>query len=384
MTCGTGNCSFPTIPTIGVCGGCVDVTTLLTRTEIQFDVYPAGTYPVYTLPDGNSLSPKRESPINGVFTVQMSNGLAFSDVLTQDTVNISHFDVIGWSYDSFVRTNDPIHAHECALWWCVKGMFLPIESCVVFLNAVDARHRLAYNVTIESGHEYNTLIDTWAKVSQANGDQSWFDPATNDSRLLYSFYNFTDLPSHFNQDPSENISFSWQSAEDLRDMFSSDLVGNIYYDDVAGFGTTGITNTTDFIEGIWQQADQLDSWIANLSSILTANLILNYGVAVPNTRYAGQALNTVVFNKVRWAWIAFPTALVLMMVLFLIALMVQTCRRDVRAWKSDSLALLLTGIDDEVRQRAGGCMDKPDGLVGGLKGVDVNLVREGENWAFRS
>jgi hypothetical protein len=50
-------------------------------------------------------------------------------------------------------------------------------------------------------------------------------------------------------------------------------------------------------------------------------------------------------------WISLPALVLILSYLFLIASIVQTQRRIVRAWKSDALALAMAGIEGDGRTR---------------------------------
>ncbi|KAI1631066.1 hypothetical protein F4809DRAFT_634087 [Biscogniauxia mediterranea] len=62
----------------------------------------------------------------------------------------------------------------------------------------------------------------------------------------------------------------------------------------------------------------------------------------PNARAAtGDRVDQVIFVRVRWAWLAFPLAVELAALAFVVAVMVKNRRRRIPAWKSSALGLLL-------------------------------------------
>src|SRR5437588_6619843 len=65
---------------------------------------------------------------------------------------------------------------------------------------------------------------------------------------------------------------------------------------------------------------------------------------------------------VRWNWLILPAVLVLLSLLLWIAIMIQTARSPVAAWKGSPLTFLLFDIDEETKQLVDGQMDKYGGI----------------------
>ena len=97
--------------------------------------------------------------------------------------------------------------------------------------------------------------------------------------------------------------------------------------------------------------ESLNSTFRNLSESLTTYLRQSC-----NTNHSNPAVGSVMHDEtclqVRWAWLAFPAALVLATVLFFIATVITTRPKGERSqiWKSSPLALLLHGLQEPIHQ----------------------------------
>ena len=91
--------------------------------------------------------------------------------------------------------------------------------------------------------------------------------------------------------------------------------------------------------------------------------------------------------KVRWAWFAYPAAVVVLSVAYLIGTIVETTGRGVWIWKGSSLAMLVHGRGLWLGEGVGGGegVGRVSEMGEGIGGVEVELVEtgEGEEGGFR-
>jgi hypothetical protein len=83
--------------------------------------------------------------------------------------------------------------------------------------------------------------------------------------------------------------------------------------------------------------------------------IRNEGNASYSAPALGHVINQETCVQVRWAWLAYPVAVVLLLVIFFAAMIWETGRdvHRVHGWKSSPLALMYHGLDRDVQDRHG-------------------------------
>lgn len=96
----------------------------------------------------------------------------------------------------------------------------------------------------------------------------------------------------------------------------------------------------------------------------------------------GQVFQTETCIHVRWGYIAFPVALVVLTIIFLVVMIIETSRyHNGDAFKSSSLALLFHGLDAEARSQYGEMGSVRDMEVA-AKQMRVRLRRTDKAWEF--
>jgi hypothetical protein len=87
--------------------------------------------------------------------------------------------------------------------------------------------------------------------------------------------------------------------------------------------------------------------------------------------YAG----TQSYVHVRWAWLAFPAAMLLTSLVFLLASMWQTHRSNTHAWKDSALVLLSVALDPDILDNAHACFNQPGELERQIREEKVFLEK---------
>lgn len=59
--------------------------------------------------------------------------------------------------------------------------------------------------------------------------------------------------------------------------------------------------------------------------------------------FSGLAFKTETYVRVRWAWLSYPAAVIVLSLLYLISTIIETTHREVAIWKSSNLAMLFHG-----------------------------------------
>lgn len=91
------------------------------------------------------------------------------------------------------------------------------------------------------------------------------------------------------------------------------------------------------------------------------------------TTVPGLAYNKKQFVLVRWEWLTFPLALLVLILGFLIATVIRTSRDgqdDMGVWKTSAMPTLIYSLPQDVQQNLKG----PDTSSGNMKKVKIRLL----------
>ena len=133
--------------------------------------------------------------------------------------------------------------------------------------------------------------------------------------------------------------------------------------------------SSGYMEGIWDTSADLDGWIHNLASSMI-NVIRTYNQS-PDDLYKGTGYQLGI--EVNWPWIALPAVLVVSSLVTLVITILRTARSPVEAWKGSPLVLLLMNVDENIRWRASGDMDRHNGITRVVLRTD-----QSGNWKFKA
>ena len=113
----------------------------------------------------------------------------------------------------------------------------------------------------------------------------------------------------------------------------------------------------------------------NLTKCMTNNVRLSGTTNQLNsTKYDGIAWTQEVCIKVRWAWIIFPWALVILSIMFLIVTMIENGKT--KPWKNSASAMLYTRLDQDLQDSATASIRNNEGLIDGIEQRTVRLDTE--------
>jgi hypothetical protein len=221
--CSTGNCTWPIIPTLAVCGACTTETYATSCNSTNCN---------YTLPDRTvaTASALQEDGNALLFTVLSSEGKIYN-ASSPTTPYIANFDVIGAPWTSEVWTN--ITASECALWFCVQ----------------------AYNISVENSRQSQSLVKSWSTIA----DTEPFDGISNRT--------FIDIPADFNVSPNTTFYVGGESVRAIKEALPQYLEGTVLNGD-------GYQYSSNYIEALWNASSNMDALVSNLALSITNGMIL--------------------------------------------------------------------------------------------------------------
>lgn len=351
ISCATGNCTWPIIPTLGICGACIDMQDRLETSCGGISNADANTCH-YTITDGLNLTRLRSmaewNNTSPVFAAGEGSGHIFTrkDVVGEGVMygNMS-FNFIGQSYSEFVHANrgdnSPgnetafyranVLAVECGLWHCLQARSINASSGVVTDAMVDFRNG-------ETDNRDTTGIFQFKD-----------DPAFN----VHNISSYDIKPNSLSELAMENtlvgaLSGSITINGNWDVNYAPGAVSSRFTD---ALQRNGIGSAMDCLHAAWVHADDIPKWWARLAKSMTNNIRTNGFLREDEQeRYAGTAWVEVVHIQVRWLWLIFPTVLVALSGTFLTATMIASWRSGLKPWKSFVLPVLYTRLEDGLQE----------------------------------
>ncbi|PUU77161.1 hypothetical protein B9Z19DRAFT_192131 [Tuber borchii] len=303
FTCTSGNCTFPPFATLAVCSECFDVSDDVQSScdanslcSANFEGLKAQSW---QQPDNNNIN----TILNQTYLPLENSTMLKGGVAGRS----SPFSTLAYLQAKSETGNWPptYHGTECALFWCVKTVNAKVSKGVYSEKVISTDT----DITIESNGE--------RRFSLANGTE------------VTSFV-ITPLAQESIQGSggvTQHLS-GWAKGSGYNRVFSSDLM--------QGFSTQA--NVTEV-----------------MSRVATAmtNRLRDFDGTTPPVN--GTTLGKESFIRVRWAWLAFPVALWIFSLIFLLTVVVMSREGEtkwgMRAWGANSLALMFHGLDEDARSR---------------------------------
>ena len=320
VTCPTGNCTFGLYSTLSLCTQCANITEHLLCGDVYQhpDTCPKGART--RLPD-DSIS---LDPFTGVVNITSDGSYPKYSNMTGIGPLVARY--LGLGY-----WNKPAYATECALYWCVN----------------------TYNATVVSNLFNEMPTNSWTNMSapQTQYNQSW----------------------HIDLNPDECHKDGKASSDCV---FGVDPISQLALQNYLINGSTS-TNTTGFLRGsayIPEGGDGQQWFVRGLAANAIIAPCSQNGTCTEEKFYkvfdqsfasmayfmsnnirestAGYSYGTMTrfdtYFHVRWGWLAYPIAVVLIALIFLLVTMYKS--RGTEPWKSSVTALLFHGLTDEDRE----------------------------------
>lgn len=361
--CPTGNCTWPTTPSVAVCGDCVP-STYNTTQDSTWANFTMSSGSVISLagPDGNS------SSWQSVFAVVSGNGSHFkrSDL---ETLYVANFDVFGTPYNltkAYFDASLPMSTlpwdkestivTECALWACVQS----------------------YDVSTRSGQQMQTISSNYSKVLPID---VWLPSGNKWTFATAPVSNGTSQ----NQD-SYNFTFAVDAENALRMYLQQTLTGKILLSTEADFTLGQLYAGSPYpsdsvIQAIWQATPDLKKWINNLAISMTNAVRSNVPASRENLRGTAYQLGV----RVRWEWLALPIAMIVSSIVLLVIVIIKTAGSSVQPWKSSPLVFLFCDVDPEIRNSVAGRTGRHLGMEKGIGKRKAVLTEDSDGtWTFRT
>lgn len=349
--CPTGNCKFPPFRSLAVCSSCSDVSHLLSSTQEHLPCNSFATTYKHTLPNGVHLNITDSSGwMRGYISTRALPNYEDPEPLpgAKDFGNSTALDFTAISVATGANRSDA-SAHHCSLYWCIN----------------------TYSVNMTSNIMDQTLVD------------SYYDPNAGievEGLVLHQSAkdNLTATRFNVHQDSSIYLNEWLVDKFSITNEYDSYCVNDEKEDRVSSSPTTN-----DYLQPILNS--RIPDLFERLAESLTAHIrkggmranngsVVKFGIS-PAEPAHGVSWIMQTQIQVRWAWIILPAALILSTVIFVLITIAQTKRRGLGSWKSASMPLLASGLDEKVQHemRILGNLAQAENLA---EDVYVRLVKD--------
>ncbi|KAI1082460.1 hypothetical protein F5B20DRAFT_531374 [Whalleya microplaca] len=377
-SCPSGNCTWDTVPSVGICGDCKDITYLLPKEWISCSGFfcnysiPRASWWDITLENGprpnstwtyKALYEVFTSPSTGLYTIPVSTAYSSYDFFDPfvsnglwSNLSIGTFNVIDVPYtqishqprfqnDSIWSFGDP-SATKCAFWSCMQ----------------------AFEVNMTAGIP---------KQSMRIGESLRYTTHWKDERGLERFTTFEDIDG-FNMQ-GRNFSVAVSNGIDI-----SVEVRQLFFG--PGNGTTGfgLSNDPQFLKAWNYTTDDRVAWTNRLAKSLTNAIRLKNQPNPEGDLYAGVVWMEQAYIRVAWLWVIYPfSILVASLVLFTLTIW-KNLRTNQNVWGNSTIASLMSDVDIVMKEKAKGSYASKHALMESVRNMEVKLVGGESGWTFEN
>jgi hypothetical protein len=358
--CPTGNCTWPIIPTVGVCGSCVNLTDEIVIVNRTAPLCAA------TTPSGLMVRGQcRVADFGAVWSFGPGSGRNFANESSDTYLKrkgeadlhlpqkmgrniIANFGAIGVPNTKLpggLLTESL--AAECGLWYCLQ----------------------AHNISVTRGEVSDKVVETWSK---AGVDRDEFGTNTN--------VTFVDVPKSFNLEDKVEYGLGPMQMYAMKSHTNKTFVGNVSSD-----GTVSVVAaSSDYAEGMHASFHDLDKWMDRLTLSMSNEIRYNHGnesrqQLAQEERYKATVYRNQVTVVVRWPWLIYPIVLIAISIAVMVYEMVVTEYGGAMPWRQDDFLKMCLVLDDSIVAQANEGLDKPDGIEKNVADINVGLRRLGRD-----
>lgn len=391
--CSTGNCTFPedqgtTHSSLAMCSSCTDISGTVSTNKTQTSNETVGL--AYSLQSGPTIGwvDKFAEDLQW-----MSSSVHVNGDSTSDIDYISGFDALMYRKKSCMNASrtsqdcgyEPF-AITCFIYACMKTYRASVTNFVLeeeVLNTTRlpmARENPRIKSSFETGFTLlsNSVLrnGTWVECVGAD-EPSEANPAPRPDQWTTP----TEPPMTYY--PNDCLwNFGWESTQALSlyfvELFGGDPVhgtllpvspatsaGTPWQMGLFSSGTATLASANAYMEG--------------LENAMTS-IIRQHG-STPSVEYAqGTCYGLHTCIKVEWAWLALPSVLIILAIVFLLVTICKT-RSSNTTWKSSALALLIHGLDARSREPYSEMVDLPT-MGYAAEQVQAELAMSEAGWQF--
>lgn len=353
--CPTGYCDILPFQTLAVCSKCADISPMLSLT-IDRSPVPCWNTSVrhsHSLPNGlrlNVTTSNNEGNISSSKLISTDTEFEFGPLPDSNSFGDSAFLTLSAITIASGAPLSKASATHCWLYWCVNTYSSSMKDHQVQENLLDTYY------DVEAEYKNHTLqlhppargnlttSNLTVNVTASNTITNWFN-----NKMIYN----NSWPAYCEPDgtfDSINVQGGSEFTQPMLEYSISDLIDGL---------AMGIT-----------------------AHVRKTNLSVDHTPGVEPAHGTSWTVQTVV--QVRWAWITLPAVLIILTVVFLVLAALESRTRGVEIWKSSTVPLLCSGLDQSLQQELRAVGD-PTQIEGLTNGVRARLVKdEGGIWRLDS
>lgn len=395
--CSSGNCSWPVTPSIGVCSSCIDARRSISKYvhiaetttgvassgsainssvdileySLAWEFSPLGFEPFATNINFEAADYFMNLSFTQAFTVLESGRRANVSILQPGAISgltpegklpIIQFFALGIplaNVESYRALYNETHLTGDKIIDTLFTLFPnDVEPLLTAYNCTFSFCLQGYQAETKDGVAQERLSQSWEIMSQVGEDSVW---------------QFANVPSALNAGNGSSYVIDESSVWILRNAFRPSLIGSVDIDLLMN-GTSGMRFINDFgsseatsgavMKVFWKASASLSD-MNDLCQKIASGLTSWMRTTLPakaDARYASTVISNETLVRVRWPWLTYPLALLVLGHVFLLTTIRRTQRLRVRPWKGHRIPLLLANIDDVVKGAAAGGLHSRTGL----------------------
>ncbi|KAI0864311.1 hypothetical protein F4860DRAFT_465821 [Xylaria cubensis] len=347
--CKSGNCTFGTLASVGLCRSCEDITSQF-RNVTGHDQYLNFTMPGDSNPSDNDFGFK-DIVLDGLYSFQTQGSL------------LEFFQIRIAMGPSPYYPNSPLSAFQCSVTPCVRKFrsFISknILSEVALSSAPMGRNwKIDWNIDGGNIHYPSPNVSTYRLATSRtprNGSETGCAPSEKEGPGLIevALANIDAAPQYGESNettwyPEDCVwSLSLRAANAISEALYYELDGlSIGYSGVTGLSVTQSIAAQNMWRNGTMNLAHINDYMQKLVDVITATM-RNNGFQGRDEYARGQVHVNDTCITVRWAWLAYPATLVGLTIIFLSLLILQgPSGSSSRAWKSSILAPLFISMDE--------------------------------------
>lgn len=328
-TCPTGNCTWSTFSTMGVCSQCVDVTSLLepTCTDISYphdefigvEGISTPQFCGYKLPNGlnNTSNVSSESSLPLLAT---STGILNSNALNHISTVLTNVSAIIWAGSSFEPNTTAV---DCILHLCGQVVTDARVSNGIFFEAINS----TINNVTSTGDSVTGNITVIVPVSESASP-----PGKQGVTLVMDAISHEAIGSYLSKSLAGSVQADVENRSsnypiDTREISAS----SDFLDGIVNLETTSSSGTGNGDLAI--SMINVTHSLQNLAQSMTNYLRLAGGLDMPGTSY-----ENITYFKTQWKWLIFHFGLEFLAVfVFITTATLNSFRDQLPVWKNFSL-----------------------------------------------
>ncbi|KAI8961686.1 hypothetical protein F5Y11DRAFT_325404 [Daldinia sp. FL1419] len=360
--CSTGNCTWPSITTLGVCADCADVTKQVNITCPGPTQENRGQYQCdYGMPSGRNIS-----------------GFMFRAGASGDVFPTR------WNSSALSLGDNPGDAGSDAL--------------LTYIEAVQLKAPFDYGTTNYSSVlqkptawtcSFAFCTKTYHSLSMTNGEMAVSKP-TEDLMLLsgnvtngtapvggglYGLSFYQGLKVNTSSSPNSSYRINQADYANLAN-YLTELFSTGWGD--RGFGASNRVQQSTAPNLGWGLSEAED--LAQTAKRIAEGMTEIMRNSRNSTAVSGEGLRTQVYIEVQWGWVALPLALIALSLFLIVVMIIRTHGSDLPVWKSSSIALLSHQVNGWVP--GGRVVRETSTLRGEAKDISVMLPSDSQDMRF--